>query len=185
MTFALLASLHTHLEGEGFDLVVHDLGEAKGEHQQHQQLAVHGAQGDPQVRAVMSSNRKSNVPERMDAYEGLQWLPPLPEGPAEWVAVLSPAPPPSAPAPAPPGGGGGAALAGPGAGLALSPSSPSGAPAPAAAVAAAALGGARRRHDGDAGSLLALLLLLIAVAVVAVFAPAPAAAPASSLRSRR
>ena len=41
----------THLEGQGPDLVVHDLGEAKSQHQQHQELAVHGAQGDPQVRA--------------------------------------------------------------------------------------------------------------------------------------
>ncbi len=39
------------LERERFDLVVHDLGKAEGQHEQHQQLPVHGAQGHPQMGA--------------------------------------------------------------------------------------------------------------------------------------
>ena len=35
------------LEGEGRHLVVHHLYEAEGEHEEDEELAVHGAEGDP------------------------------------------------------------------------------------------------------------------------------------------
>ena len=45
----------THLEGERRDRVVHDLGQAEGQHQDDQQFAVHGAQRHPQVGAANQS----------------------------------------------------------------------------------------------------------------------------------
>lgn len=47
------------LEGQGADAVVHDLGQAECQHQEYEELSVHGAQSHPKVGAKQKKKQIS------------------------------------------------------------------------------------------------------------------------------
>jgi hypothetical protein len=50
------------LEGERTDVVVHDLSEAEGQHEEDEELAIEGAQGHPKVGTEIMERSQRHVP---------------------------------------------------------------------------------------------------------------------------